>query len=373
MAHTVFTRATSDVPGAGQGEHYYSSHPSGLARLLVWRPGASFQGAPLILFVKGGDFLNFGDAFSAPDNFDPTDPAWSNDVATDLSAAGWVVATADYPPGPHTVAPNLEVPGFSLFPETEGLIGAAVSYLKTNASGESSGLRGTKKGLALWGSDNSIDPARIVVIGIGTGGTLALMAALCAQGELPAFGQGRASATKGTYLPRSSTKPRAVISIGAAVDWTQFFVRATSHLSAFQLDRHPHFGRLSSTRTWSGLEPAVKQAASPYHQLLRGLPENRSLAVYASWPGTTTAQNAALGPQDFAPGVVQSNLGVAKAFTTPGHFFQGRAWDLAAAAHLSELSRTRWGTGVQNPTTPHLTGAALQVALVDWLTNVVEV
>lgn len=370
--YVTFTRATSDVPGSVQGEHYWSTHPTGLARTFAWWPSASFQDAPVLAVFGLKVFTNYGDSFSTPQATDFLDNAWLVPLCTALNAAGWAIVAFDRPPGPNTIVLDYEIPSFCYFPEFDAQLATAVAYLKGNASGEG-GLTGTKRGAALWGAGNSIDPDRIAVVGLGEDGGQFVNAALMPEGALLPYTRGRHGATVDPYLARFGAKPKALVSLYAAWDWTQFDVTAAGGATVYSQDAHPLFVRGFQPETWTTIDPRLKVAASPYHQLLQGNPSNRSVAIYAGFRGAQTANDVNLGPQDFAPGTRLSDAAGGKAYRSPGHFFQGPAVEAAVLANAAPTSRVRWGTAAQNPETPHFTGAALASDVETWLTTTVEV
>ncbi len=372
--YTTFNRATSDVPGAGQGEHWYSPHPSGLCRAMVWRPSASFQDAPAIVFVHGGEFTQYGDLLMSPE-FMAAPSTWTAQVAETLNAAGWVVISIDVPPGPWIPIPQYEVSSFSTFPEPEALVAQAIAYFRGNSTAVADTVNGTDRAEDLWGAGNSINPSRIAMLGVGSGATLALMSSLTPDGLLLSHARGRQGQTVDPYLARYGGRPKAVVAVGGTIDWTQFDVDpATIGASAlYQQDRHPHFNRSASPVGWSDMNFAVKWGASPLAQLQAKTPENKTLPVYASWYHNTAPNGANLGPEYFQTGRLLNDAGAGLAFRNPAHHFQGDAWSVAAAAHLSELSKTTWGDAGDNAQTPALTDSALAADVVDWLTNEVEV
>lgn len=364
--YTSFTRSNSDVPGSGQGEHYFAAHASGLCRLLVWRPSATFTDAPCLVVYKGGGYIGYGDALSSPDAIH-TD---IGEIAEDLNALGWAVVSVDLPPSPDTSNPILEGTPFAYFPEQEKLAGSAVSYLKANASGVNDITRGPR-GIALWGSGNSISPNRIVTIGYDSGASTVLTLAAMPGASVPHLA-GDLAGTIDELVPKFDHRPAAAIAFSPVADLTQFDVNFAGS-GPFSNDLHPHFMRSNSRLLWSTLDRRVKIAASPYFWILAGYPENLSMPVYCNWPKISGGVGANLVAADFQPGVVLNDTGGSKAFRNPLHHYAGEAVRAAVDAKMSPLSVVRWSDAAENPTYPALESAALQADVVAWLTTTLAI
>jgi hypothetical protein len=364
--YTTFTRATSDVPGAAAGEHYYAGHASGLCRLLVWRPSASFTDARCLVIFKGGDFVTYGDLESSPETID-ADVA---QIAEDLSADGWVVVSVDGPPSPDSSEVLREATPFEYFPNQERIAAAAISYLKANASGIDDITLGPD-GVALWGSGNSISSARLVVLGFGSGATTALLLAATPGPMLSGFA-GDLAATVDHFAPRYDHRVAATIAFGASADWTQFDVNAAGS-GVYSNDLHPHFLRTRTRRLWSTTDRRIKRAASPYFRILAGFPENLTAPVYARWAHSSDADGLSLLPADFVPGALKSDTGSAKAYRDPAHHFVGLAMGVAIAAKMDPRSKTTWGNVSDNSTTPALTSTTLHADVKSWLDTTIAV
>jgi len=363
---TTFTRSNSDVPGATAGEHYYAAHASGLCRLLVWRPSASFVDAPVLVIYKGGDYVTYGDNETSPETID-ADVA---QIAEDLNADGWVVVSVDGPPSPDTANELGETTPFEYFPAHEKTLGTAVSYLKAHASAVDDITLGASS-VALWGAGNSISPSRIVTLGFGSGATTALFLAAL-PGPMFAHLNGSVGPTFDHYAPRFDHRPAATIAFGATADWTQFDIDAAGS-GVYSNDLHPHFMRTASRTLWSTLDRRTKLAASPYFWILQGFPENLALPVYARWAHSSDADGLSLLPADYVPGEVKSDTGAAKAYRDPAHHFVGQAMGVAIASKMAPTSKTTWGNASDNAITPALTSTALHTDVKNWLDDVVGV
>jgi len=364
--YVTFTRATTDEPGATAGEHYYAAHPSGLCRLLVWRPSASFTNAPCLVILKGGDYVTYGDDETSPETID-ADVA---QIAEDLNAAGWAVVSVDAPPSANTGNVLDEVTPFAYFPEHEKQIGHAVAYLKAHASAVDDISLGARA-VDLWGSGNSIGRNRIAVLGFGSGATTALWLSALPSTMFPAL-PGNIAPTIDPYVARFSHRPAAVVAIGATADWTQFDVNAAGS-GVYANDLHPHFLRTRTNRLWSTLERRYKLAASPYFWIVQGFTQNRTMPVYGVWPSSSDPDGTSLAPGDFVPGELKNDTAGNKAYRDPAHDFVGNAMEIAIAANMAPTSKVTWGSIADNPTTPALTGTALHADVKAWLETTVGV
>ncbi len=364
--YATFDRSTSDVPGSGAGAYYFASHPSGLCTLHVWRPSASFQDAPCFVVYVAGTWAGYGDASMALASIDADLAA----IAVNLNAAGWAIVVVEVPPGPDTERPSGEAVPFAYFPEQELLAGAAVAHLKAHASGIDD-ASSSARGVTLWGAGNSVSPNRIVTAGAESGATTALLLALI-PGQLFPHLTGRLGLTVDPLVPLFDHRPRACVAFGATADFTQFDVDSGGS-GLLANDRHPHFTRTAGSSGWAAFPRRVKLAASPYHWLLAGHPENLAMPLYASWPHDADSDGSALIPADFEPGNVLDDAGSNKAYRSPTHHFVGQSFNAAAIAKASPLSVVRWGNSSDNPTLPALTGATLQAAVQDWLEDDVVV
>lgn len=365
MPVTNFLRANSHVPGPGVGDYYYAAHSSRLSRLYVYRPDAPFTNAPVFVFFHGGDdFTLYGDAACHVNGQDSD----VGDLCRDLAALGWAVVSVEIPAGAFHSDKTLQFAQPALFPEAEAFAARAISHLKDNAVGATTGAGATEFGTTLWGAGNSIDPTKVVACGISSGATMAVLNALTPASHY-AHSNGLLSRAQDSYLPRSSHRVAAVIGKDFAADWTQFDVDTADNSVEMDEDQHPHFMRQESLLAWSTFANRVKMAASPYWNLVAGYPENAGLPVYLTWAKSTDADGLSLSAIDWTPGTRLSDAAGAKAFRDPGHHYQGQPMGNAVAQYLDPRSIVRWGDSVLNPGTPHLTGSAFVTEVRDWLTD----
>lgn len=262
----AFTRANSDVPGPLGRLHYYLPHSSGLCHLAVWRPSASFQDAKVAIFVHGEelgckpgwDSMTTGGALAA---------GYLDTLATTLQADGYVIVSIDYPVCStfrstgttsgtdfRTYASWQEVHPTAMWPEQPRYVAGAVQYIKSNWCGIP-GIDETLFGQELWGAGNSIDPAKVVLVGDKWGAQLAMYASLHPTGWFP-YERSVVHETSDRYVPRDSHRPAALIlrDVGP-IDFTQFYVNPsiteiTGVPTYLRGDRFGPFMRCESQRRW---------------------------------------------------------------------------------------------------------------------------
>lgn len=335
--YTTFDRTTCDVPGR-YVQHYYWPHASGMCHLAVWRPSASFQGAPVAIFVKGG--LGYNPGWRAmTDNVFP--PGKQIQLATAMSARGWVVISIEFPvcgsnahtdpqdgvPGGAEVRGNYaEIHPLAMWPEQPAYVALAVQHVKTNWSAIADGTK-TPFGESLWGAGNSINPDLVHLHGNSWGGTMAMYVALQPDGYYPYDREGWGIMDR--YMPRASHRVKSVGCVSPQFDLTQFYVDTgytTTLGEIYQGDRLQPFMRTASPRKWSTL-PVAEKKRSPYWVLREGHAENANLAFFIEYlgAGTDLAEGENLTAADWEPGTVRDDVAGGKAFADPHNGpFQGQ-------------------------------------------------
>ena len=360
-----FTRANSDVPGTNE-LHYYWHHPSGLCHLAVWRPSASFEGAPVLLLVHGG--LRFNPGWRSIES--NVLSGKYDDLAAAMSAKGWVVISIDYPtcgrnasviePSGAEASSSLiagtwgEIHPIAFWPEQPAYLALAIQYIKSNWSGVDNA---TLFGEALWGAGNSIDPDYIHVLGNSWGGTMALYVGFQPTGYYPYVTE-HALGEMDPYMPRASHRVRSISCISPQIDFTQwYFDDGDSWLGEiYSNDNLQAFQRAESRRAWSTIPMAWKRQ-SPWWVMSENHPENDNISCYIEFIGDGDNEfEANLTYEDWSPGSVRDDVDGGKAWMDPHNGpFQGKPTRDLLRAHGTNasapirLSRVAWtgasGTG----------------------------
>lgn len=364
-----FTRANTDVPGSN-ALHYYWHHPSGLCHMAVWWPSASFQDAPVAVFIHGG--LGFNPGWRAMESNVLTGKY--DDLAAAMSAKGWVIISIDYPTcgrnatdfettgsGSASTNPIMgtwgEIHPIAFWPEQPAYLALAIQYIKSNWSGVNDETQ-TLFGASLWGAGNSINPEYIHLVGNSWGGTMGMYVALQPSGYYP-YTTERAYGDMDPYIPRASHRVKSVSAISPQIDFTQWYFDTGSASvlgEIYQRDVMQAFMRRESRRAWSTLPMAWKMQ-SPWWILQEGHPENDNLSFYVEFLGDGTIDwEVNLTYEDWSPGTVRDDTAGGKAWIDPHNGpFQGkplrdalRSYGSNASAPI-RLSRVAWvgasGTG----------------------------
>lgn len=382
--YSTFDRATCDVPGT-RLQHYYWPHASGLCHLAVWRPAASFQAAPVYVVVHGG--FGYSPGWRSMTTASMT-PGKQKDLATVLSAKGWVIVSIDYP----ACSVNLhdegagtnkflgqwaEIHPVAMWPEQAAYLALAVQYLKTHWSGVA-GPDSTPFGATLWGAGNSIDPSNIHLQGISWGAAMAMYVALQPDGYYPYEPGGWHDMD--AYTPRASHRVRSAGGVSPQFDMTQFYIDTgyTSPIgSIYQGDFAQMFMRRASTRTWSGLSNHWKRQ-SPYWLLQEKHIANSNVSFFIEYLGSGSgdaAWDGNLTADDFSPGTVRNDVAGGKAWIDPHDGrFQGRPTrdELAAYGDLAgtpiRKSVVRWAGGSAESAAPFgHTDTTTSAYITNWL------
>ena len=372
-----FIRANADCPATTRPEngaavwleHYYLPHSSGLARLAVFRPAGSFQGARCAVFVHGG---NLGSLTGWGAMTSALFTGKLGALAESLSAAGWAIVTIDYPmcsvnrhqrlpggnPGNTKILGSWEeVFPLAMWPEQPAYVASAVQYLASNytaAAGPDTTIFGAK----LWGAGNSINPGKILLVGSEWGAQMALYASLQPTGYYP-HERALAHDTMDTYVPRAGHRAPAVVALNPGpIDFTQFYVGRDSFDPNYyyidtatpgvgnrwslppgtpfylKSDRFHPFMRAESFRRWSTTAQAWKRQ-SPWFVLKEGHVENVGMSMFCEFEGAGYdtgggGWDALLSASDWSPGTVRDNSAGGKAWIHPQDGrFQGEPWRVA--------------------------------------------
>lgn len=382
-----FVRANSDVPGPN-ALHYYWHHPSGLCHMAVWRPSASFEGAPVALFVHGG--LGFNPGWRAMESNVITGKY--ADLAADMSAKGWVIISIDYPTcgrnahvvetsGSGTSSSNPlmgtwgEIHPIAFWPEQPAYLALAIQYIKSNWSAKTA--TPTLFGEALWGSGNSIDPSLIHLVGNSWGGTMALYVGFQPTGYYPYVTE-NAYGEMDPYMPRASHRVKSISAISPQIDFTQWhFDDGDSYLGEpYSNDIMQAFMRREARRSWSGLPMAWKKQ-SPWWVMSENHSENNNISCYIEFVGQGANENEEnLTYEDWSPGTVRDDQDGGKAWMDPHNGpFQGKptrdllkAYGSDAAAPI-RLSRVAWdNSGSLGESV--LGSAAYRTRMFSWLRSI---
>jgi hypothetical protein len=329
--YTTFLRSNSDAPGAN-AFHYYFNHSSGLCHLGVWRPKASFQNAPVIVFVHGG--LGYNPGWRAMESI--MQSAKTSALCTALSAKGWVVISIDYPAcaaNQHNKEGDngdtfrllgswFEMHPVAMWPEQAAYIALAVQYLKTHATAVSTSPDYSPLAAQMFGAGNSIDGENIFLWGDSWGCTSSMYIALQPTGYYP-FDEGGWGTTD-LYIPRKSHRVRGVSGISPQFDLTQFYVDTASNTTIgnslgpiYQRDRLQPFMRTEGTRKWSTL-PNREKKQSPYWLMQEYLPENENVSFFIEYLGSgVTGISDNLTANDWSPGSTRNDVAGLKAWVDP--------------------------------------------------------
>lgn len=355
----TLTRAGSNVPTQYGRLHYYWPHASGLCHLAVYRPSTSFQAAPVAIFVHGEE-LGCKPGWGSMTNRGAFASGYLANLAQALSAAGWVVVTIDYPTcsiyaDSTTLAGDFRIAGSwrehhptAFWPEQPTYVARAVQHVKSNWSGIT-GPTDTIFGKALWGTGNSVDPAKTIIVADKWGATMAMWAALQPTGWYP-FERGIAHETMDRYVPRASSRVAALVlrDVGP-VDFTQFYVnpsvdRISGVPDYLRGDRFGPFMRCESQRRWGSgdysanglagwggadaadlslpthvnpIHPQWKRQ-SPWWLLNENHAENANLPMHIELTGTGYgADDASLASTDWNPGFPANDTAANKCWMQP--------------------------------------------------------
>ncbi len=394
-----FKRADSDVPGPN-ALHYYWHHPSGLCHMAVWRPSASFEGAPVAMFIHGG--LGFNPGWRAMESVigSTTGGGKYAALAAEMSSKGWVVISIDYPtcgrnayvvdvsgvgesttpiinPSNKSIVGTWgEIHPIAFWPEQPAYVALAIQYVKSNWSGVDNA---TLFGSDLWGAGNSINPELIHLIGNSWGGTMALYTAFQPTGYYP-YVTSNAFGEMDPYTPRASHRVKSVSAISPQIDFTQWhFAEEESLLGEnYSYDNLQAFQRKESRRKWSELPMAWKRQ-SPWWVIQEGHPENENISCFIEFFGEgTIAPEENLTYNDWNPGTVRDDEAGGKAWMDPHNGpFQGKPIRDALKAYGTNesapirLSRVSWlGAASSGLGEANLTGTAYTNRMFNWLRSI---
>lgn len=380
----------------------YAYHPSGLARLYIWRPTdaggspVSFTNKPAMLFVHGGLWHNPGDDACRP----PRMNTIANNLATLFASTtyGWPIISIEHPQSPSNFDQLRDIPSVAQWPEPEMYVAWAISFLKDNytgakrpsaeylRSGGSSGsqVKLTKYGEQLWGAGNSINPDALIGFGNSSGAATLLFNQLTPDGLYPRF-EGPIAMTNDDKYPRSSHKLAGVIGTSCPCLWDTFHMDpAIGSGDVYGDEKHQHFQRKDSNRTWPEVSLEVKKAASVYHILNQGYEENKSRPFYLYNTQVTDGKGdqilkasytGANGGDGFLFDSITGLTEMSGAGGAHHHFHAAMVKDLLDAGKGDPRSVARWGDSTATYGNPDATNRAdltdqeLQDSIEAWITG----